>query len=366
AALTVLGVGVAYVAVLLIFYFVNISFISNDSLYLILMGKDLIQSGFAEWYFASPGWTGPYIPMIQTIGMLFDADYVWFIQPVLSLIFIAAFLYLTYQSVSRFISKKWAAIALVLGGLLMFLSADLPFVMLFYIHTNFSSGIFLFLAVLGLVFAIEEENDGYLLLSLIALISFGLLRIENVIVALTVILFTLATGKLTRKQSAKTFLPYLLIQGIWLLAVYFMDIESYLDSLSKEQILLMAGASLAMMIVVLLSQWRFLKTILALAGKIVPYLFMAGWAFLGLQDPAALVKNIRSVATNLFISGNWGIFWWVICALALISLLRSQFPQKKMMVRIIVSFLMIVQILGFFRAAYHARWYDSANRMMIH
>ncbi len=27
---------------------------------------------------------------------------------------------------------------------------------------------------------------------------------------------------------------------------------------------------------------------------------------------------------------------------------------------------MIVQILGFFRSAYHAQWYDSANRMMIH
>lgn len=359
-------VGLIYFGLLYLFYKLNLSFITNDSLYLILMGKDLIRSGFKEWYYASPGWTGLYIPMIQTIGMIFSVEYVWFIQPVMSLIFIAAFLYFAHRSVSRFISRKWASIALTYGGLLMFLSSNLPFVMLFYIHTNFLSSLFLFLAVMGLYFAIEEKNDGYLNLSLISLISFSFLRIENVIIALAIIFYYLASGRLSLKQSIKAFIPYLVFQVIWLLGVYSMEIDSYLDSLSKWQLLVMAGACMGMIIIVLISQSRFLKSFLQLTGKLLPFVFLAGWAILAARDPESLIINFRSIGTNMFISGNWGLFWWGITVLALISLFHSKFPQKEVLIRIIVSFVMIIHILGFFRHPYHNLWYDSANRMMIH
>lgn len=359
-------IGLIYIALLFVFYQINFSFITNDSLYLILFGQDLVQSGFSEWYFASPGWTGVYIPMIQTIGMLFGRDYVWFIQPVMSLILYLSLAYFGYRSVSRYIASKWLAGGLVAALLLLFISSDLALAMLVYIHTNLSSGLFLFLAVVSLYFAIEDANEGWLVLSCAALISFGLLRIENVLTALSIIFIYLSSGKLTRKQALWTFAPYLVIQGLWLLIVNSLNIDTFLDTMSKGQILVLVAACVAMIVLIWISRWRFLSGLLEWAGKVFPIFFLAGWGILGILDQAAFIKNIRSVSSTLFFTGNWSAFWWVTCGITLISLLRSRFSQKRLLSNIILTFVMVVQILGFFRSPYHASWFDSANRMMIH
>ena len=363
---TILGVGAIYLTVVSFFYTFNLSFVTNDSLYLILMGKDLVQSGFAEWYYASPANMGIYMGVIQTLGQLFGLDYVWFIQPVFSLILVAALVYFGYRSTSRYIHKKWISALLVIGAILVFETANMPHIMLTYIHTNLTSGLFLFLTVLSLYYAIEEDNEGWLVLSGFALISFGLMRIENVIVALTLIFFYLASGKLTRKQSSFTFIPYLIIQGIWYFSVYLMDINTFLSSMNKIQILLTSLACFAMIAIILFSRWQFLRRILDWAGKIFPFFLLLVWTILGILNPSSYVTNLRSLGSALFLTGNWGSFWYIMIFFFLISLFLSRFPQKRILLRFMVSFVAIVEILGFFRVPYHEWWTDSANRMMIH
>ena len=365
-ALTVLGIGAVYVAVLYFFYRFNISFISNDSLYIILMGQDLVQTGFAEWYYASPASMGIYMGLVQAMGMVFGLDYVWFIQPVLSLILMIAFIYFGLKSVSRYIQKWWIAALLVVGGLLIFESSNLAYILLTYIHTNLTSGLFLFLTVASLYFAIEEDNQSWLALSGIALISFGLMRIENVIMALVLILIYVSSGMLTKRQSSLTFIPYLIIQGFWYFSLYFMEFDTYLSSMDKTQILLTSLACFAMVAVILLSQWRFLQRILVWAGKLFPILLLGVWIVFGIMNPTLGLTNLRALGRVLFISGYWGAFWYAVIFLTLISIVNSRFPQKRLLSGFLVSFVAIVEILGFFRHPYHDQWFDSANRMMVH
>ncbi len=363
---TVLGIGAIYLAIVFFFYTFNYSFITNDSLYLILMGKDLIQSGFSEWYYASPASMGIYMGLIQSMGMLFGFEYVWFIQPVLSLILIVVFIYFGYRSVSRYIHKKWLSALLVIGAIAVFGTSDLPFAMFEYIHTNLTSGLFLFLVVLSLYYTIEEENGSWLVLTGFAFISFGLMRIENVIMALILIFLYISSGKLTLKQSAFTFIPYLVIQGIWYFLVYFMEIETFLSSMEKIQILLTSLACFAMIFVIFLSQWRLLQRILDWTGRAFPFLLLVVWSALGIMNPPQYLTNLQSLGLDLFITGNWGSFWYVVVSLFIISMFLSHFPQKRLLSRFMVGFVAIVEILGFFRVPYHDEWNDSANRMMIH
>ena len=359
-------VGLIYFALLYIFYELNLTFITNDSLYLILYGQDLIQSGFSEWYLASPASMGIYIGLIHAMGMLFGLDYVWFIQPVLSAILIAAMVYFGNKSVIRYLHKKWLSLVLVVGATLLFVTANLTYGMLVYNHTNLSSGLFLFLIVVSLYFAIEEDNEGWLVLSGLSLISFGLMRIENPLIALIVIFLYLSSGKLSLRQSIFTFIPYLLIQGIWYFSVYLMDIETFLSSMGDGQILLISIACFAMIFVILFSRWRILKWILDWAGKLLPFIFLAVWSVLGALNPSTFLTNLQAIMSNFFVSGNWGFFWIINIPLLFISLFSDHFPQKRLLLRILISFFAVIEILGFFRVPYHNQWYDSANRMMIH
>jgi hypothetical protein len=263
-------------------------------------------------------------------------------------------------------TEKRVILALIIGVILLFVTSNLPYAMLVYIHTNLSSGLFLFLTVVSLYFAIEEDNESWLVLSGLSLFSFGLMRIENVLIALLIIFFYLARGKLSWRQSILTFVPYLLFQGIWYFYVHFMDVSSFLSSMEKEQILLISIGCFVMIVVILLSRWKFLKSILNWASKIVPFLLLAAWVVLGFLNPEQGMTNLRAILSNIFISGNWGFFWIVTLSLFVISLFSGRFPQKGTLINIMVSFVAIVEILGFFRHPYHDQWYDSANRMMIH
>ena len=359
-------VGIVYFGLLFLFYELNLSFITNDSLFLILFGQDLIQSGFSEWYFASPASMGIYMALIQAMGMLFGLDYIWFIQPVLSVILIAAIVYFGYKSVSPHIVKRWVALLLVVGAMLLLMTTNLAYIMTIYIHTNLTSGLFLFLTIVSLYFAIEEKDEAWLVLCGLSLVSFGLMRIENVLIALLTIFFYISNSKLSRRQAILTFVPYLLIQGIWFFFVSFMDINTFLSSMSNGQVLVISIGCFAMIILLILRDWQFMRWILEWAGKLLPFLLLVVWSVLGILNPRSYSINLNSISSNLFVSGNWGFLWYAVIALFAISLFSRGFPQKGILLRIMVSFFATIEILGFFRLPYHARWFDSSNRMMIH
>ncbi|MDY6873298.1 MAG: hypothetical protein SVR81_04940 [Chloroflexota bacterium] len=362
-----LGVAVVYFGVLVFFYFNNFFFATTDSVYLVVMARNLVESGLSKWYFSSPRGMGLFVPFIQTIPMLFGLDYAWFIQPAFMAAFIALFVFFAERSARRFIQSKVMRGLLVFLTAVLYVSADLVFIMTTYIHTNFDSGLFFFLAIASLYFGVEEDQPAWFVFVPAFLMGFGALRTENVITALILILIYVGSQKIQSRIQRRVFLPYLIFQFGLYLRILLMHPDTYSDQMSNGQILIVLAGVAAVAAVLYLTETKFLRSfILPRLWWLVPAGLLAVVSVLGAFNFQHLLGNLQVNLKAFFVTGNWGAVWWVVVALALLFSFRIQFPQKQQLLGLILSFFIMIALLGMLRVPYHERWFDSANRMLAH
>jgi hypothetical protein len=362
-----LGVAVVYFAILLFFYFFNFFFATTDTVYLVVMARNLVESGFSNWYFSSPRGMGLFVPFIQTIAMLFGLDYAWFIQPVFMAAFIALFVFFAERSARRFIKAKVLRWFLVSLAVVLFVSADLIFIMTTYIHTNFDSALFFFLAIASLYFGIEEDQPAWFFFVPAYLIAFGALRTENVIVALILILFYVGSQKVPKATLRRMFTPYLVFQFGLYLRILFMNPNTYSDQMSDVQILVVLAGIAAVTALLYLSEIKLLKSfILPRLWWLAPVGLLAALASLAAFNFQHLLDNVLVNIKAFLITGNWGSVWWVVLALVLMLSFPIRVPQKRELTGLIFSYFGMIALLGMLRQPYHERWFDSANRMLVH
>ncbi len=103
------------------------------------------------------------------------------------------------------------------------MTSNLYWIALFYIHTNLDTGLSLFLVVIALYFAIRQKNDAWFGVAAIFMILLGLTRSENVILAALVIILTVSTFDISHRKLLWTFLPYLIIQIVWNMAIIYIN-----------------------------------------------------------------------------------------------------------------------------------------------
>ncbi len=358
---------IVYFGLLLFFYFNNYFFATNDFVYLVIMGKNLIELGFSQWYFSSPRGMGLFVPFLQTIGMVFGLDYVWFIQPVFMAIFIVLFFFFAWRAIKQLVESKLVRFLLVGLAILLFISSDLIFIMTTYIHTNFDSALFLFIAFCAIYFGFQEEIDAWFFFVPVFLIGFGALRTENVVAALILILIYVGSGKLSVKRLRLAFLPYLTFQFILNFRILFMKSETFSNFLSNEMIIITLVGIAAVAALLFLTEIKFLKkVILPRLWWLIPLGLLIALIGLGLTKFDQLAHNIQVSLSALLVTGNWDSFWWIILSIFLLLPFPTKFPQKREIFSYIWSFIIMIQALGMFRHPYHSRWYDSANRMLIH
>lgn len=360
-------VGVGHLGVAAFFYINNFFFVTTDSVYLVVMARNLLESGFSKWYFSSPRGMGLFVPFLQTLGMLFGRDYTWFVQPVFMAAFLALFVFFGLRVGKLFIQRKSRLYLLVGAVTLLMFSADLFFIMTTYIHTNFNSGLFLFLTVVTLYFGIKEDNSSWLAFTTLGLIGFGMMRVENVIFALVLILIFTASGKIAPRLQRRTFLPYLVFQFGLYLRIFFMHPNTYSDQMSDGQILITLAGIFVVGVLLFLTEIPLLKR------KLFPsvyWLLPAGLLLLvvglGALNPDQLFNNLGVNLKTIFMTGNWGAVWWVVIILFALLPVGLSFPLKRELNAFMLSFFVVIELLGLFRVPYHARWYDSANRILIH
>lgn len=365
--LNYLGVAVVYFGVLTYFCFNNYFFATTDSVYMVVMGKNLVESGFSHWYFASPRGMGLFVPFIQTIGMIFGLDYSWFIQPAFMLAFIALFCFFGYRALSKFIKSLVIKLLLIGSVIVLYLSTDLIFISSTYIHTNFDSGLFLFLALSAIYFGIEEENKAWFYFVPTFLIAFGAIRTENVILSLIFILIYSGSQRISREDQKWIFLPYLTFQFVVNLRILFMDSLTYSDQLSNTQL------AITLLGIAAVAGWIYIPDAKKLKRKVLPILFwlipvglLMTMLALGFFNFDQLISNLQVNLTATFTTGNWDSFWWVILTLSVLLSYSIRFSQKRELLALIWSFFLMVEVLGLMRHPYHEFWYDSANRMLEH
>ncbi len=299
--------------------------------------------------------------------MLFGLDYAWFIQPLFMAAFIALLVFFAERSARRYISSKVFRWLLVCLTVALYVSADLVFIMTTYIHTNFDSGLFFFLAIASLYFGIEEGEPAWFFFVPALLIGFGALRTENVIVALILILIYVGSQKISKVMQRRMFIPYLVFQFGLYLRILFMHPDTYSDQVSDGQLLAVLAGIAAVTALLYLSEIKFLKSfVLPRLWWLVPVGLLVAVAGLGVFNSQHLLGNILMNIKAFFITGNWGSVWWVVLALLVILSFPISFPQKRELSGVIVAFFITIALLGMLRNPYHERWFDSANRMLTH
>ncbi len=364
---TYLGVGAVCTGMAYLFYRLNFFFVTTDSIYMVVMSRNLIESGLSRWYFASPRAMGIFVPMLQTLGMLFGHDYTWFAQPLLTTVLVFLFIFFGLRALSGRAPAGWWHWAMVILATLFFFSTNIIFISSTYIHTNLNTGLFLLLTVATLHFAVQEDNAGWLFFAALGLIAFGLMRIENVLVAGLVIVIFTASRKLSPIQLRWTFLPYLGVQFLWYLRVLLMETNTYTDYMSDGQLVAVLGGLSALAVLLFLVDLPFLKkNLFPHLNRLLPLGMAALLLVLIALDPAKFTESILANLSAIFVTGKWDAVWWVMAVLALLVPARLRFEGQTSLQTVILCFFLTVELLGMIRLPYHARWYDSANRMWLH
>ena len=360
--------GVFFIVASLIFIKAGYVYASPDSLYLIVMGRNILETGLSEWYFASPLQWGVFVPVLHIIAFLFGYEYAWFIQPVISLTFLIIFGFVVFRASRDITSKKVLPYLLPLLSIGLLISSNLYWIAQFYIHNNLNTAIIFFIIVASLYFAIRNQEYAWLGITAIFLILLGMTRSENVILASLVIVLTIATGKIPHRKMLWTFLPFLVFQIIWNLVIIRINPIAFsnLMNISQLKLVTIALGALIVFVIAVGNPWGKkhlvpLLNILLVVGVII----LLGVVFL--LNPSKIFLDTWDNLYNMFFSGKWlATFWAVVILLLLVK------PKKKDGLThffniLIFSFFSMIVILGAVKAyGYHNLWYDSANRMYIH
>jgi len=342
-------------------------FATPDSLYLVTMGEDILETGLSTWHFASPTQWGMFVPSLQLIGLLFDYEYSWFIQPIMSLTFLVVFGFAVFKSSRSITSKKIVPYIVTLFSIGLMISSKIYGVAQFYIHTNLDTGISFFLIVVSLYFAIRDNKNSWLGIAAIFLILFGMTRSENVILASLVIVLTVASRKISHRKLLWMFLPYLIFQISWNWIIIRVNPQTFTNIITISQLRLVTIGLVALVIFIILSGQAWLQ------DKILPWLTTAlvigiSILLLGvfLLEPERIFFNTWNNLQTMFVSGKWQLTFWGVVILLLLVKTENRNILNNYFNLLIFAFFSMIIFLGYLKGSYHSLWYDSANRMYIH
>ena len=359
---------ISIVMIGLFFFKNNYSYASYDSFYMIIMAQNILETGLSKFYFASPSGMGLFAPILQTIGLLFKFEYTWFIQPLISVLFFSFFIFFGMKVAEKYKISPWAKVGIILSTIAVLLSSNLILVFTTYIHSNFDSGIFLFISFMSLISYFENNKNGWLIFTTIFLIGFGLVRLENAIFACVMILLILADGKIEANKLISTFAPFLIFQSIWFLTIYSLHTDSFTDQLRPNVILAVTAGYIAVLTLLCLNKNHNIKALITkYVYRFLPYILVVVFGVLLLVNWYLTTNNLIVFLENLFVYGNWWLFWAFISIISIFIFLYSpKIDHERIYLYLIIIFFEQIFILGGLREPYHLSWTDSANRMVIH
>ena len=131
--------------------------------------------------------------------------------------------------------------------------------------------------------------------------------------------------------------------------------------------MLIIGALLAFGLLVLASEWKWVKrTLMPHLSKIMLGSLVLLLVFMVIQKPEHMMKSAYINVLNLFRFGRWGITWLIFSLLFIFSATGPRVPKGESLFYTIISFYGLLLAIAYFRNPYRIGWYDSANRMLTH
>jgi hypothetical protein len=358
----------------------NYASVSPDSVNQILFGRVLVLDGITDWVSTEFASRGIFLPAIQSASVFLGDDYLWSVQPVFGASFCLVFIYLTQRALCTHkqqpsITWGWAGAA----GFTLMVGVFFMLFQVFYIHNNFLSGIYLFVAVASFWLALQEDNHSWLIVGMLAMAAFTLARIEAALFGMIFLSILIAARQFSYRTRLLIVLPYSVFGGLWYVFLL-LNIPSGEDvtgsTLSPSRIILVSGIFVAASVGIVLTRYeRVRRQVL----PYVPYLMgaglLAGLGMVLVSEPGNLHEAIRNTIDNMlfaiwwpqtWISYWWGMTWFTMLLLALVSLTLPRIPHERLFALGIPAFFVLVFDFLLVRGGYRLGWGDSANRMLVH
>ncbi len=205
-----------------------------------------------------------------------------------------------------------------------------------------------------------------MIFGILALTGFSLARTEAPLFALPFLLLVISTGRISYRMRLMTLLPYLCCLIFWYLYLYWrMGEGTYI--LNPERTLLVVGSLIALGLLVLLSEVKWIKCYLL---PYLPKMMLGSLALLlvlmVIQKPDHFRSSIYASIFNMLETGEWGLTWLAFSFLFFVSLTGSRVPGEEILSYGVPAFFALLLAIVYFRVPYKSGWGDSANRMFTH
>jgi len=344
---------------------VNMTQATSDSFVYLMNGRSLPYLGFDHPTSFWLGSFGVFIPMLQSASVFLQVGYLEVLQPIIWFSLLGTFLILLVISIEQLTETRnvaWVVAALTTIGL-----GTINFLVfqMFYLHTNLIEGLFLLNALGCAWLAMVKTERGWLVLSMFSLLGFSLGRVEAPIVALLFLPAMIGSGRFSLRELTLTVAPFLVLSSMWLVVIAVL-IGSGTRLLTPLRILVILAGYVGMGLLVGGQRYQWVRKLSTRGIEFVLWGCVILISILFILRSAHMLESVVNLAHNLFVSGRWGITWYIVIILWLFSYWEKNLPQKDIFQFGLPAYFLFILSLVFLRAPYHENWWDSANRMMTH
>lgn len=348
----------------ILFITFNFTLATLDSFTILRLSRSVTFWGFnqnAIEHFSS--W-GVFIPILQSVSEVFNTDYLVSLQFSFAFSFLLVFYYSSKHILQSLLLNKKIAKPLAIIGLLLLISTPIFIVQIFYIHGTLTTGIFIYIAIISFLLSITENNNYWLVFFLLSVIGVFFSRAETFIYVDILLLLIIISNRFPYKSRLFCLIPIILLQLGWF-SYMFIRLDHGAKLLNPQRIFIVIVALLLMLIITILSRYKFIENIFLNFRTI--YLLITIFLaviILYLLRPDHISTSIFSFLSNTFITGYWGISFWLIIPVLLIPLFEKNKPMVLFISFFVFSIIGVFFVMVFFRNPYHLYWTDSSNRLM--
>lgn len=362
------GFGICFVASI-----INASVLSYDSFAQINLGRTIVSvKGFSD-SFIQPrlfSW-GVGLPVLHASASWMGLEY----HPAAAM---ALFLSLGGVCTASLVGvasdePKTAHWALVLALVIAFFSSYFVLFNAFYIHNNLLAAVFLFCANISFLHSKRDCNGSLRILGVMFLIVFAMTRLENILIALIFLVPVLSAWEMAQKERVTLSLVFGIPIVAWYgkLAFAGLSTQNFETQIADPaRIFLMLGVTILFSASLLLGLNKKTERLL----RLLPLLLSAGVIIVvlvvAIASSGGFIRSARNLVINMFFGrGNWGILWFFILALFILTTPgRSNLSENPTLFMAKGALLSMGMLFFFvaFRSPFRLGWGDSGNRILLH
>jgi hypothetical protein len=360
----ILVLSISFFLINLFFHTFNYSLATIDSFALVMLGRTIAYDSFSPTVLYSFTSWGIMIPLLQSMSIFLRVDYLITLEVGFAITLISMFAYVCYKLCISIIKNEFVIWLITILSCLILISTPMFLIQSVYIHTNLPAACFFLQSVACCWFAIEKKVNSWLVLMILAFLGLSFSRTETFIYSIPVLLLLFVSKQIPYKAYLSAVLIYIVSISTWLIYLY-MNLQSGTDILDKNRIivLILALFLLCLFFLVMLNK-RIANFSLPLVERFFLLPFFAVNIIMVFLNPPNMVKSDLALIENMFIAGRWGVIFWIWVLTFLLLLKRKQIAIHQFLIKIVLSTVLIISGLGFFRVPYRLTWTDSANRLL--